>query len=228
MSYLNFIATPAAGGPTAWFLDTFTAANGTDPLSRKCDIYPTEWDYWKTQAAGPTQFGEIQNNRFVVELDDGRAIVQNYNSGETRASTNLPYFILLEADAGTVDVGDFVKVNISNSVVFTQCQLVMYAGGDVDAYAYSDIGGYWEMPRGPYVNIGTGTHKVGLYISTEEITVFADGTEIGSGVVASIDGSITYLVLDIFNVGFNDSDGTVDKVAIYQDITPAEAQALTA
>jgi hypothetical protein len=219
--------TAATPGLTPWLLDTFTASNGTSPLSpHALDVYPTGMDNWKTQAAAPTEFGIISGNSFVVDTGGGdtRAIVQNYNAGETDIALALPIFLLLDLDLGTT--GDYFRLRVNQGAGYnSDIDLLVYRNGDVYAQVIGEVSGYYETAF-PYPNVGSGSHKVGLWISSTETEVIADGSAIDTA--ASVDHRefARYVVLDLFPDA-SPINGAVNLVAIYSGITLAQATALT-
>jgi hypothetical protein len=184
-------------------------------------------DNWKTAGAAPTEYGIIASNALTVDTGGGddRALIQNYNSGETEIALDKPFFVMLDLDLGTT--GDYFSVRLSYAAGYNSDVTVRaYVNGDVWVRVYGEVT-FFYTTSSPYPNIGAGSHKVGVWVGDTSTEILVDGASIESEGVADIREFVTYVTLDMFPNGTTPCNGSVKAVAIYSGITLAQATALT-
>jgi hypothetical protein len=220
----------AAAPPSysAWLLDTFTESNGTSPLSpHELDIHPTGMDNWKTAGAAPTEFGIISGNALTVDTGGGddRALIQNYNSGETEIALDKPFLVMLDLDLGSA--GSYYSVRLAYAAGYNSDVTVQaFVNGDLWVRVYGEATFFYTTST-PYPNIGSGSHKVGVWVGDTSTEILVDGSSITSLGVADIREFVTYVIVDMFPNGTTACNGAINKVAVYTGLTLAEAQTLT-
>jgi hypothetical protein len=217
---------PSACAP--WLLDSFIETNGTSPLApHTLDVSPVGFESWKTAAAAPTEYGIITGNALTVDTGGGddRAIIQNYNPGETEVALAKPFLVMLDVDLGTT--GSYFKIRLAYAGGYnSDVTLQAYVNGDVWVRVYGEASLFYTTSL-PYPNVGAGQHKVGVWVGTTSTEVLVDGVSVDSAGVADIRELVPYVVVDMFPDVFVPCNGALNEVAVYQGCTLGEAMALT-
>jgi hypothetical protein len=209
-------------GPTPWLLDTFTGADGS--ASGTADIMPSPFE-WHPETG---QTGEIQDNAFVVKSGQTRALMFAYPEPDETAETTitLPIFLLVFADTGPDPgggAGHIIAAASAYNFYPSWMGMNIYCNGQV----YVDCAGdfdYWDG----YHTVGTGLNKIGMYADASTFRLIANGAVIAESTRTDPFAIMNSIKLEISPDGTSPLTGYVDKIAIYQDITLADAIALTA
>lgn len=211
------------GDEATVFLDTFTAANGTDPTSRDADVYPaiTGAHRWQFLAGAPYTPGEIQSNKLVLTSGGADDLaVDLRGDGEEVLVPDFPYFAMIVGDPGDTSI----RFDLYDDAI-EYVEFYLGAGGVLQAYVGGFSGASWAVNPGDVSALGAGTHKVGVYVDADGASLIADGA-----VIASSPGTLGSTTSMQFCgvIVLAGSGQAVDSVAIYAGYSLIGATALTA
>lgn len=219
-------------GPPPLLLDTFTAANGTNPTLRDIDTRPASSARWESAAIGPplNVDGQIIGNRLTFDSavdpgDEEGNVSLRYRSSPPGDPIVSEYPLLLVIRSNIVDADGFGSMAslalTDGAATLLRCELSStgwaraYASGNSDFYSSDDH------------YLGIGVHTVGLYVTQTSVVLYADGAELEAfDTTYDFATGLTRAVLQLLAATVSDGYG-VEQVAIYEGITLEEAATLT-
>jgi hypothetical protein len=223
------VAPPPPGDPV--WEDTFTAADSTDPTTRDVDFHPAVAGLSRWQQDGSTSPGVITSNRlapvYLTDISD-RALIFAFGDASEIFVSAFPYFMLMVANPGTGATSDETVRFLFFSDSASTAEVDLVGGGGFTGGATSEVDSWFSAAP---VALGAGTHKVGVFVAADGVTLVADGAVVDSSGVLDM-GSVVpvnFLRCDmsgLANAGPFANEG-VDLVAMYQGITLEQALVLT-
>jgi hypothetical protein len=210
--------------------DTFTAADDTDPTTRDMDAHPgiTGLSRWRSDGTNPAGVIETNILRPIVLTDIAyRVLLFAYGDGSEIFVDAFPYFLFLEANRGDgASADEQIRLNVASDSA-TYAEVGLDATG-VYGDAISETNTWTTTSSSP---LSAGTHKVGLHVAQNGVTLIADGSIVDSS--GSIDmGSgvpINFARLQItgdVNVGPYTDEG-IASVGVYVGVSLDAAIAMT-
>jgi hypothetical protein len=209
-------------------LDTFTAADGTDPTSRDMDVHPAlaGADRWQIRDVGFVAGEIISNSLRTTSAVDQVSLLLTPTSGGELADFSGGVTLLLFADALT---DGFCRLWLENASQNDGIKIQLN-GLDLDVLVYGEVSGTypdWEPAAG--LATSAGLKKIAVHIGADDTGyLIIDGVEIASqSLITSgpwINQNWTQLRADVET----NTDAYIDQVGLYTGLTLSEAIALTA
>lgn len=242
--------------PTPILLDTFSAADGTNPTARDLDIHPS--------GTGASRWRETPSTPLSPS---GNPADDFYPNGPGRILSNkLRLSPSFEVTAGAFAPSTIITQNATlelfadtPSAFVTQYPVFMMLAGN-DANTFTDIylerygvPDYWAtmsargeaQVNGPdgaisvaadtfNLMLSNGAYKFGLYFTQTEIKVIRDGAVVASatGLTGIVSPAFDYCSIVLASksdggIGTTDNGTALDSAAVYQGISLSEAITLT-
>jgi hypothetical protein len=221
--------TAAHMGPPPTLLDTFTAADGTDPTARSPDVPFTATGYgpWRNDTA--LMRGEISNNRWQQTVNEFGVCAlymmgPDENIGSWPAAIpSLPYFIMFEGEA----VSGTGMTGLTFHDIFT-----LGGTGNGGTMQLVHDGTYYFNVYGPDDGTGPeysgsigsgGDHKIGIWVDADSSAFIADGA------VLQLNGNVgsQALISQLTPELNGNASGNMGRIAVYTSLTLEQATALT-
>lgn len=219
MPYIQFIgtATVALVCPLPLILDTFTAVDGTDPTTRDLDTFPaiTGTSRWRS-------LGDPASIESGVLTGTGFVELVLYGDASEVLVPAFPYFLLCIGNPGDNGLTIYLRSDGNDDV-----RLSLDPGGVVSGYVVGAGGADWTVNAGDLAAIGSGSQRVGVFVTETEASLIG-----GGAVLASSGGSVgstlamNYLRIDC-GTSLPGAPGIVGALAVYAGITLAQALAVT-
>lgn len=198
--------------PTPLLLDTFTAADGTDPTSRDLDAFPdlAGADRWRAVTNGV-----IQGNALVRDSIDAVLYVEADTPTVFAPFSN--YYVVMRGDAAAGGYIRFVLYNADVEELSVQVDV-----GRIPSWSvYGEIATVPQQWSGFLPAFSAGSHTMGLYIQPTLATLIVDGVAVDSGAISPDwhTGTWNFARVDVQS----SASALIDYVGIYNNVTLAQA-----
>jgi hypothetical protein len=217
---------PAA--PTPILLDTFTAADGTDPTARDMDVHPATagLNAWRSQDDPTFSNGVIHNNSFTATISDYSTtlgpLVSCSTDGYEAFITDQEYAICVEVQTAVDGFAFGVNASTASSADF---QIVL---SDSERSALvNDGANSWSSGA---LAASAGAVKACAFVSAAGVFSFiVDGDVIAESSGVNMPSGVRDISIRLSNRGsaVYENDTVLKSIAAYQGITLSEAIALT-
>jgi hypothetical protein len=206
-------------------LDTFTAADGTDPTSRDMDVHPAYVARWSAAGGIGSDNGQIQSNSWTLFAENSSNLVVQGNAGGSIVSA-FPIAFVIRGFALNNWIGMYAY-SIAGSSQFCIRWIndgIEIFGDDQSGNSFSYQGG---DPGGAYpLPYSSTPHSMAVWCDGSTVVIALDGASVRSEVAGislpSLEELNAECVSDLL------APNAVESVGVYQGITLSEAIALTA
>jgi hypothetical protein len=235
-AFFSGAAAAPPSAPAAFILDTFTAADNTDPTTRDLDVFPAVagLSRWRFTHDPPNTEGRIVGGALTFKADAdqstgaGYVILELVADDASSLVTGFPYALTVEAVneyAGTNDFGGWIDVRLfSDSGDGLTDAGIFVQNHAISAY----IDGFAGNIGSPVIAATPGTvHKLAAFVESNSLTFIANGVVVGTytGSISNTD-PINMVWISIVPP-LDNSLSRLSKVAVYAGLTLAQAVALT-
>jgi hypothetical protein len=217
-----------AEDPTPILLDTFTAANGTDPTSRDVNNYPAlaGANRWQVRDVGFVAGEIVSNSLRTTSVVDQVSLVIKADSNAVLADFSGGVTLVFWADA----LADgFCRLWLENLSQNDGIKLALN-GEDLDALIYGEVSGTypdWEPAAG--LAVGPGLKKIAVHIGADNVGyLLVNGAEIASQSLITSGPWINQNWVTLRADVETNTSAYISRAALYQGLTLAQATALTA
>jgi hypothetical protein len=213
--------------PTPILLDTFTAADGTDPTTRDVDVHPAlaGASRWQVRDVGYVAGEILSNSLHTTSAVDQVSLVITPTSGGVLADFSAGVTAVIYADA----LADgFCMLWLENASQNDGIKIQLF-GPNLDVLVYGEISGTypdWEPAAG--LVMASGMRKIAVHIGADDMGyLIIDGVEIASqSLITSgpwINQNWNQIRVDVES----NTDAYINQAGLYTGITLSEAIALT-
>lgn len=214
--------------PTLYLLDTFTATNGTDPVSRDIDLHPATSGMARWLDAGGST-GVIQDGNLVHSVPPGAPYSSfSYELTPTDGTVfeSPSLFLMMRGKSlGIVAYNETITLYVGPLAGASYAHVRVIAGGGYDYVAEDSGGGYFGTNGTLSSDV---YHNIGLHFSGGTVSLIVDGAVAASGSVQTpVVETVNIYGGAFMPVGVDPGYVLIDQILVRQGITLAEATALT-